>query len=146
MAKIENTKMTVSLDNDSKRLIRNLAKAIDRLASRKWDETDGSSGVKRLTEPAGDPALSDDNEGHSPGEKPSFARGGYVSANTMPEPDKGCYIPGNRVDLDASTINKLQGLMGFEEGATFDQPGSVDGAYTVPNVHAQNVAAMEALR
>lgn len=65
MAKTENTKMTVSLDNDSKRILRNLTRAIDRLASRKWDETGGASGVKRLSEPADDPALSDDNEDHS---------------------------------------------------------------------------------
>lgn len=53
MAKIESTKMTVSLDSDSKRLLRNLTKAIDRL-SRKQDSGVGYEGIKRLTEPAED--------------------------------------------------------------------------------------------
>lgn len=52
MAKTENTKMTVGLDNDSKRILRNLTKAVDRLARSRWDETEGRSGVKRLEEPA----------------------------------------------------------------------------------------------
>lgn len=52
MAKMENTKMEVSLNQQDRRLLRNLTKAIDRLARTKWDETDGASGVKRLTEPA----------------------------------------------------------------------------------------------
>lgn len=64
MAKVENTKMLVSLDNDSKRLLRNLTRAIDRLARSKWDETDGASGVKRLSEPAEEP--------------PTYATGGYT--------------------------------------------------------------------
>lgn len=54
MAKIENTKMTVSLDNDSKRIIRNLTKAIDRLSRnmRPFEVKPGDT--RRLTEPAGD--------------------------------------------------------------------------------------------
>lgn len=50
MAKTENTKMTVTLDADSKRVLRNLTKAVNKLASRKWDETNGGSGVRRLAE------------------------------------------------------------------------------------------------
>lgn len=44
--------MTISLDNDSKRILRSLTKAIDRLAHSKWDESDGRTGVKRLVEPS----------------------------------------------------------------------------------------------
>lgn len=108
MARIENSKIQVSLDNDSKRLLRNLTKAVDRLARSRWDESGGRSGVKRLVEPA----LSDDNENHPRGEKPSFASGGYVSAATIPEPDKGSYIPGNRIELDADAVNALRVAVG----------------------------------
>lgn len=51
MAKMENTKMTVSLDNDSKRIIRNLTKAIDRL-SRSQRPYEVEDTTKRLAEPA----------------------------------------------------------------------------------------------
>lgn len=54
MAKIENSKIRVSLDNDSKRILRNLTRAIDRLSRSRWDETNGRAGVKRLEEPAED--------------------------------------------------------------------------------------------
>lgn len=50
MAKTENTKMTVTLDADSKRVLRNLTKAVNKLASRKWGETNGEPGVRRLAE------------------------------------------------------------------------------------------------
>lgn len=50
MAKTENTKMTISMDADSKRILRNLTRAVNKLASRKWDETNGESGVRRLAE------------------------------------------------------------------------------------------------
>lgn len=52
MAKMENMKMEVTLNPQDRRLLRNLTKAIDRLARTKWEETDGASGVKRLSEPA----------------------------------------------------------------------------------------------
>lgn len=81
MAKSENTKMTVSLDVESKRIIRNLTKAIDRL-SRNMTPFKVEDGVTRLMEPAEDPALSDDNENHSPG--------------------------GGRVELDANATNELR--------------------------------------
>lgn len=55
MARIENTKMTVSLDNDSKRLIRTLTKAIDRLAKTQ-EPSRGYEGVRRLSEPVMDVA------------------------------------------------------------------------------------------
>lgn len=55
MARIENTKMTVSLDNDSKRLIRTLTKAIDRLAKTQ-EPTRGYERIKRLSEPVMDVA------------------------------------------------------------------------------------------
>ena len=55
MARIENTKMTVSLDNDSKRLIRTLTKAIDRLAKTQEPSRD-YGGVRRLSEPVMDVA------------------------------------------------------------------------------------------
>lgn len=51
MAKIESTKMTVSLDNDSKRILRNLTKAVDRLA-RNMMPFKVKDGVTRLMEPA----------------------------------------------------------------------------------------------
>ena len=74
MAKIENTKMTVSLDTESKRIIRNLTRAIDQHNTIYRDDVrlkyrDHESGLDgqpvRLAEPAEDPALSDDNEDHS---------------------------------------------------------------------------------
>lgn len=59
MAKTGNTKMTLSLDPETKRLLRNLTKAVDRLARSKWEETKGASGVKRLSEPGEDQTLQD---------------------------------------------------------------------------------------
>lgn len=53
MAKGEISKMTVSLDNDSKRIIRNLTKAIDRL-TRNVIPFKVEDGVTRLMEPAED--------------------------------------------------------------------------------------------
>lgn len=55
MAKTETTKTILSLDSETKRLLRNLTRAVDRLAATKWTETEGASGVKRLSEPAEDP-------------------------------------------------------------------------------------------
>ena len=46
------TKMIITLDRDAKRAMKDLTRAINRLANLKWDETNGASGVKRLTEPA----------------------------------------------------------------------------------------------
>lgn len=50
MAKLESAKMAVSLDNDSKRIIRNLTKAIDRL-SRNMRPYEVKDGARRLSEP-----------------------------------------------------------------------------------------------
>lgn len=55
MAKIEQTKMTVSLDNDSKRVFRDLTKAINKLVRSRGpltraDSDDGEHGVRRLSE------------------------------------------------------------------------------------------------
>lgn len=52
MAKMENMKVEVTLNPQDRRLLRNLTKAIDRLARTKWEETGGASGVKRLSEHA----------------------------------------------------------------------------------------------
>lgn len=51
MAKMSDTKMTVSLDNDSKRILRNLTKAVDRL-TRNLRPFKVEDGVTRLKEPA----------------------------------------------------------------------------------------------
>lgn len=53
MAKVE--KVALSLDNDSKRILRNLTRAVDRL-SRNMVLFKVGDGVKRLVEPAEDPA------------------------------------------------------------------------------------------
>lgn len=53
MAKFEQSKMTVSLDSESKRVLRNLTRAIDRLARGNRSEISTGS-VKRLSEPADD--------------------------------------------------------------------------------------------
>lgn len=60
MVKVEQTKMMVSLDNDSKRILRNLTKAVDRLA-RNVVLSEVEDGVTRLVEPA------------------DFTEGGYVA-------------------------------------------------------------------
>lgn len=49
MAKIEKTQMTVSLDNDSKRIIRDLTKAIDRL-TRNMTSFEVKDATRRLRE------------------------------------------------------------------------------------------------
>lgn len=58
MARIENTRMTVSLDADAKRVLKNLTKAIDNLAriqrhaGRVEPGSPEDSRTKRLVEPA----------------------------------------------------------------------------------------------
>lgn len=97
MAKMENTKMTVSLDNDSKRVIRSLIKSIDRLSRNLVPhQVVDPENVKRLTEPAED--------GNTTQE---FATGGYVSSGTFPEPDRGTYIPAKTVTLDPEVIQRI---------------------------------------
>lgn len=52
-------------------------------------------GPKRLSEPA-------------EGTPKSYASGGYVGTGpVMGDPDKGCYIPGGRVELDAAAFQNL---------------------------------------
>lgn len=54
MAKNEITKMTVSLDPEAKRLLRNLTKSLDRLARAKSQSLENPPGAKRLKEPVED--------------------------------------------------------------------------------------------
>lgn len=52
MAKMQDTKMTVSLDSEAKRLLRNLTKSLDKLATAQGRVNWTNNNPTRLTEPA----------------------------------------------------------------------------------------------
>lgn len=61
MAKFEKTQTVVTLDSETKRILKNLTKAVDRLARVKNYTLDATSSVKRLSEPV--EAVSEEREG-----------------------------------------------------------------------------------
>lgn len=110
MAKVENVKTQIELNPQDRRIIRDLTKAIDRL-SRNLRPTEDQT-PKRLSEPADDPALSDDNEDHSQEENPSLSRGGFVNVRyTEPAASIDPKF-GTRVVLGANVVNALRASVG----------------------------------
>lgn len=97
MAKIEKAQMEVTLSSETKRYLRNLTSALEKVAraAAMYKPQEPKDGPKRLSEPAED-------------EPKKYAAGGFVSPGS--EPISGVQV--GRVELDAAAIQNLtQGVM-----------------------------------
>lgn len=97
MAKIEKTQMEVTLSIETKRYLRNLTSALEKVAREvaMYRPQPPDTRVKRLSEPAEDLPK-------------SYATGGYTGTGAkFAEPAPEHYPPGNQVELDAAAIQNL---------------------------------------
>lgn len=97
MAKIEKSQTEVTLSSETKRYLRNLTSALEKVARgmAMYRTQEPKEGTKRLSEPAED----------SP---KSYATGGYTGTGAkFAEPAPGHYIPRSQVELGPETIQNL---------------------------------------
>lgn len=97
MAKIEKTQMEVTLSSETKRYLRNLTSALEKVARSLGSPqaSESKDSPKRLSEPAEEAPK-------------SFARGGYTGTGTkFAEPAPGHYIPSSQVEIDPAAIQNL---------------------------------------
>ena len=107
MAKMEKTQMEVTLSSETKRYLRNLTSALERVARgvAMYKPQEPQDGSKRLSEPADD----------KPKENPyRYRSGGYVKPEPPLTETKGAVDPkfGTRIEPDAAVIqNFTQSVM-----------------------------------
>lgn len=100
MAKIEKTQTEVTLSSETKRYLRNLTSALEKVARgmAMYMPREPEEGPKRLSEPADD----------KPKENP-YRSGGYVKPEPPLTEPAGYVDPkfGSRIELDAAAIQNL---------------------------------------
>lgn len=97
MAKIEKSQMEVTLSSETKRYLRNLVSALEKVAREMamYRPQEPTEGTKRLSEPAEDAPK-------------GYATGGYTGTGAkFAEPAPGNYIPVTQVELDAAAVQNI---------------------------------------